>query len=205
LQFVALLASLVQSTTTLPLRIGEVARQLTEQEIAGVEMVLPSGEKPWLLNGDRPQWSNGQFVQAFLPPTVSTPELRRGTVISVERRNARNQLQRPEPVDPWVVERTESYAQVAIAGRNFDDIQAEQDINRPFRVVGRFDNSELVRSIQTLRSDPAPMPWPILSMTRKPDNSIEVLLRMTASEGQIIWLRQARQEWIVIVAGAWAY
>ena len=184
-QFVAPLVSLVQSTATLPLRNGEVARQLTEEEFAGIQAVLPPGAKPWLLNGDRAHYGNGQFIQAFLSSPISTSELRRGTVISVERRNRRNAFQRPEAGDAWVVERTESYAQVAIAGRNFDDIQGEQDINRPFRVIGRFDDSELVRSIQALRSDPAPMRWPILSMTRKPDNSVEVLLRMNAFEGRL--------------------
>jgi len=52
-QFAALLASLVQSAAVTPLRTGEVARQLTEQDLAALEMVPPPGEKPWLLNGDR--------------------------------------------------------------------------------------------------------------------------------------------------------
>jgi hypothetical protein len=204
-QFVALLASLVQSTATMPLRTGEVARQLTEEDIAGLEMVLPPGEKPWLLNGDRAQYGNGQFIQAFLPPTVSTLVLRRGTVISVERRNPRHRLERPEPGDEWVVERTESYAQVAITGRDFDQIQGDQDINLPFRVIGRFDDSELVRCVQSLRSDPTPMSWPILSMDRKTGDSVEVMLRRTAFDGQIIMLRQAGRDWIVIPVGWWAH
>jgi hypothetical protein len=204
LQSVALLLSFVQSTTTLPLRNGETARQLTEEELSGIQAVLPPGARPWLLNGILPQWSRGQFIQVFLTPTTSTADLRRGTVISVERRG-RNILEGPKSSDPWVVERTESYAQVAIAGRNFDDIRGEQDINLPFRVIGRFDDGELVRSIQALRSDPGPMPWPILSITRKPDGSIEVRTFMNPSEGELIWLRQAGQEWFVSVAGAWAY
>src|SRR5438093_8228822 len=121
-QFVGLLASLVQSVATMPLRTGEVARQLTEQDIAALELVLPAAGKPWLLNGDTAQFGNLQFVQAFLPATVSTPALRRGTVISVVRRN---------PLDAWVVQRAESYAQVTIPGRTFDQIAGDQDINRP--------------------------------------------------------------------------
>ena len=205
-QFVALLVSFVQSAATMPLRTGEVARQLTEQDIAALELVLPPGEKPWLLNGDRAQYGNAQFIQAFLPATVSTLALRRGTVISVDRRNPRNNLlERPKLGDPWVVKRTESYAQVAIAGRNFDQIQGDQDINRPFRVIGRFDDSELVRLIESLRSDPTPMAWPILSVVRKTDDSAEVMLRGTAMHGQVIMARQAGQDWIVVVVGMWAY
>ena len=148
---------------------------MTEQDIAALEMVLPPGEKPWLLNGDRAQLGNMQFVQVFLPATVSTPALRRGEVISVGRRN---------PLDAWVVQQAESYAQVAIAGRNFDQIQGEKDINRPFRVIGHFNDSELVRLVESLRSDPT--------------------LRGAAMQGQVIMWRQAGQGWIAVVVGVWA-
>src|SRR5262249_48040611 len=165
-QFVVLWAWLTQSSTTVTLRTGDVARQLTEQDIAALELVLPAGGKPWLLNADNAQDANSQYVQAFLPATVSTPALRRGTVITVERRN---------PLDAWVAQRAESYAQVAIPGRNFDQIQGDQDLNRPFRVFGRFDDTELVQLVGFLRSNP-PTPgvgpdaiqsWPILSIIRK--------------------------------------
>ena len=201
-QFVGLLASLVQSVATMPLRTGEVATELTEQDIAALELVLPAAGKPWLLNGDTAQFGNLQFVQAFLPATVSTPALRRGTVISVVRRN---------PLDAWVVQRAESYAQVTIPGRTFDQIAGDQDINRPFRVIGPFDDSELVRLVESLRSDPTPLgrdfsiqAWPILSVVRKTDDSVEVMLRGAAMQGQVIMLRQAGQDWIVVVVGVWA-
>src|SRR6267142_2255090 len=211
-QFVALFAALVQSAPTMPLRTGEMARQLTEQDIAALELVLPAGEKPWLLNGDRAHFGNGQFIQAFLPATVSTLALRRGTVISVERRSPRNNiLERPKSGDSWIVERTESYAQVAVAGRNFDQIQGDQDINRPFRVVGRFDDSELVRMVESLRSNPTgkgrdfvPIEaWPIASMVRTTDDSVEIMLRRDAWQGQLIRARQAGKDWIVIPVGWW--
>ena len=102
-------AWLPQAGTT-PLRTGDVARQLTEQDIAALGLVLPPGGRPWLLNRDRAQVPNAQFIQAFLPATIVTPALRRGAVISLERR---------VPAAAWVTQRAESYAQVAIAGRNF--------------------------------------------------------------------------------------
>jgi hypothetical protein len=199
--FVALLASLVQSATPVPLRTGDVARQLTEQDIAALELVLPLGSTPWLLNGDRAQFGNTQFIQAFLPATVSTPALRRGSVISVQRQN---------PSDAWVVQRTESYAQVAIAGKHFDQIEGDQDMNRPFRVIGCFDDNELVGLVQSLRSDSSPIErdfsirtWPILSLTRKTDDSVEVMLRGAVRQGQIVMMRQS-EGWIVVVVGVWA-
>src|SRR5262245_17802316 len=143
-----------------------------------------------------------QYAQAFLPATVSTPALRRGTVITVERR---------KPLDAWVAQRAESYAQVAIPGRNFDQIQGDQDLNRPFRVFGRFDDTELVQLVEFLRSNP-PTPgvgpnaiqsWPILSIFRRGDDSVEVFLRGAANQGQVIMLRQAGQNWIAVSVRMW--
>jgi hypothetical protein len=148
-QLVVLWAWLTQSGTTVTLRTGDVARQLTEQDVAALELVLPSGAKPWLLNGDRAQFPGIQFIQAYLSPTTVTSTLRRGPVISLMRRIS--------PIAAWTTERVESYAQVAIAGRKFDDIQEDQDVNRPFRVIGRFDDPELVQLVAFLRSNP-PIP-----------------------------------------------
>src|SRR5437879_5924805 len=97
-QILALLATVMQSATT-PLRTGVVARQLTDEDIASLKLVLSSGSTPWLLNGDHiPFFPNRQYVEAFLPPTIQTQLLRRGTFVSVERRS---------PTSPWVVQRTE--------------------------------------------------------------------------------------------------
>src|SRR5690348_474739 len=103
-QLVVVLAWLMKADTTAPLRTGDVARQLTEQDIAALELVLPSGAKPWLLNGDRGQEPDIEFIQAYLSPTTATSTLHRGAVISVMRRTA--------PLTEWTVQRSESYAQV---------------------------------------------------------------------------------------------
>jgi hypothetical protein len=60
--------------------------------------------------------------------TDTSPVLRRGTVITLERRT------RPS-VGEWDVSRTESYGQVAILGRSFDDVHSDWDMNRPFRAI----------------------------------------------------------------------
>src|SRR5437764_6647278 len=95
LQIATLFLFLTQSPTT-PLRIGDVARRMTEQDVAALELALPSGARPWLLIGVR-AW--GEHVEAYLAPTSTTPALRRGTVVSGQS--------------------TGSYAQVAIPGRSF--------------------------------------------------------------------------------------
>src|SRR5438034_826927 len=103
-QIVALLVPLIQSAS-MPLRIGVLGSQLTNEDVAALETVLPA--KPWLLNGNYTQFVHAEYVQAFLPPTVEMKVLLRGTVINVQRRN---------PQSTWVVQRMESYAQVAIPG-----------------------------------------------------------------------------------------
>jgi hypothetical protein len=201
-QLVVVCASITQSATT-PLRTGDVARQLTEQDVAALEHVLPTGGTPWLLNGDRGEIPNAEYIEAYLSPTNTTRVLRRGTVISVMRRLA--------PRTEWTVQRTESYAQVAIPGRNFGQIEGDQDINRPFRVIGRFDDTELFPLVEFLRSNPptrgggsnAIRSWPILSINRKADDSVEVLLRGAVMQGQSITLRQAGKDWVIILVGMW--
>jgi hypothetical protein len=122
-------------------------------------------------------------------------------LISVERRT---------PASPWVLGTTFSYAQVAIPGRRFDDIQGDRDINRPFRVVGQFDDMDLVRIVQYLRSNPptrggeAIRSWPILWVKRHADDSVEVPLMEGPSNGQAITLRQSGQDWVIVAIGGWA-
>src|SRR5262245_16812053 len=101
---------LTQSGAIAPLRTGDVARHLTEQDVAVLQRVLPSGAKPWLLNGDRLQIPDIQFIEAYLSPTTATPTLRRGTVVSVLRRITGFS---EWPVRRWTQYRSESYAQVA--------------------------------------------------------------------------------------------
>jgi len=84
-QFVLLFVSVSQSSLT-TIRTGDVSRQLTEQDVVALERVLPSGAKPWLLDGDPAQIASFEFIQAYLSPTTATSTLRRGPVISVMRR-----------------------------------------------------------------------------------------------------------------------
>jgi hypothetical protein len=200
-QVLVLLASMQSATT--PLRTGDVARKLTEQDVAALEMVLPSGAKPWLLDGDPGQAPGLEYTAAYLPPTNTSPVLRRGMVVTVVRRT------RPLAETEWTVAETRSYAQVAIPGRSFDQIEGDQDTNRPFRVFGRFDDDELVTLVKFLRSNPPTRGperiqlWPLLTIQRKADDSVEVMLRGGVGQGQGITLRQAGQDWVIVIVGMW--
>ena len=119
LQILMLLTPLTQSSTV-PLRTRDVARQLSKEDVAAIERTLPADAKPWLLNGESGQVVLLEYIEAYLSTTETTPALRRGTVITVMRRT-----RPPEPVGEWNVSRTESYAQVAISGRSFDDVSRD--------------------------------------------------------------------------------
>jgi hypothetical protein len=100
---------------------------------------------------------------------------------------------------------------VAIPEREFDQIEGDQDINRPFQVIDNFDDAELSGLVTFLRSNPptigsksnAVQPWPILSITRNADESVAVALRGVVLNGQSITVRQTERGWTIIRIGRW--
>jgi hypothetical protein len=199
----ALLLFVQAQPVTIPLlRTGEVASQLTDADVAALELALPSGAKPWLLDGEPLLVPNVQSIDAYLVPVTVATRLRRGPIFSVMRRTA--------PPTAWAAKDSGSYAQVAIAGRNFDQIQGDNDINRPFRVIGRFDDRDLSQLVRFLRSSPpvgrgldAIKLLPIVSIARQADDSIEVMLRGSSMQGQWIKLHQAGRRWRIVSVGVW--
>lgn len=200
---ILLSAALAQSPAT-PLRTGDVARTLTEEDVVAVQRVLPDGQKPWLLNGDPGQIPNREYVEAYLPPTTTTVVLRRGLLIVTGRQMT--------PPGTWSANGSYPYAQVAVAGRSFNEIQGDQDTNRPFRVIGDFNDAELVGLVDFVRSSARVRGrdqgavienWPILSVHRDQDGFVHVMLRGAVMRGQAMTLRQAGQDWTIVRVGMW--
>jgi hypothetical protein len=197
---------LFAQSITLPLRIGPVAERLTQQDVAAIQTALPDGTKSWLLIGDPVQVPGLEWIEAYLPATTNTPELRLGKKIGISRWDT------PRLKTGWTMERTETYAQVAIPDRNFDEITGSSDINRPFRVLGQFDNNELVSLVQFVRSDPptkggastAIRPWPIREVQRKVEDTIEISTLGGAMSGQVISIRRDGKGWTILAVGRWA-
>jgi hypothetical protein len=191
----------------MPVRTG-IAMELTEKDLSAIGMLLP--EQPWLLMAETGQFPLRQFIDAYLPPATATSMLRRGTAISVWRQiDIRNNSFAGE----WTADRPGfEWAQLTIPGSTFDDIQNELDNNRPFRVVGRFDDGELVSLIEFLRSNATNdgnistyiRPWAIRYIDRANDGSVRVMLLEKAMQGQSIHLRQTGQTWVVLGIGMWA-
>lgn len=216
-QAIALTVVLAQATAQ-PVRLGDVARQLSEQDVAEVaRAVSAGGAKSWLLNGPRGVIADLQAVEAYLPPATATRELRRGSLVSVLRGPASalalvgiRLASSKSTQRTWIVTSTGSYAQVAVPGREFAHIEGDQDINRPFVVTGSFDDGELVRLVRFVRSSPTGPPprpgmpsgpvrgdWPILRVVRQTD-WIDVRLRMEDLASQQVTLRPQGSGWVVI-------
>lgn len=183
-----------------PVRLGNIARQLTNQDIAAFEAEL--GEKPWLLNGD-PSQDGSHYISAYLPPSFADSTTRWGGVVTFSRFLI-------PTAGEWKISGFPSwYAQVALPGRPFDQIQGDQDVNRPFKVIGRIGNDELIQIVTFLRSAPrlAAGPGgigggqvqllPILSVTRLANNSVSVVLRSGIQQGQRVVLEKRGGGWVV--------
>ena len=195
-----------QATAPKVTRVGDVGAKLTDQEVADLEKVLPTGQIPWLLSADGPgPFYNGtQYVRAYLPPTSTLPELRRGSMITVTRRIT-------PPQAGWTISFTDNYAQVAIGGRDFDQIQNEFDINLPFRVMGSASDTDLVSLVKFVRSG-GHSGLPISNVLWQPDETslrffrmqpgdVEVGLRLTSTSGTYLVIRKQGQTWVVISEG----
>ncbi len=216
---VALFAVAAFQATPGPLRVGAVARALPDQDVADIVRVASvTGPQPWLISGFCGQLCGyAEGVGAYLPPEKSTSEFRRGTFVTLERRLLKWSIISSLPIPlsdtgqpVWVVKGHGSYTQVAVPDRQFESINGDQDINRPFAIDGSFDDDELVRLARFIRSSPAgpsasgdPVTksihgdWPILSVTRTGDK-ISVRIREKELSWQDITLVARQSDWTIV-------
>lgn len=104
-----------------------------------------------------------------------------------------------------------SWAQVTLPGRAFDDVTDQQDLNRPFRLIGAFSDAELVRLVEFVRSGPGiagasgrvivARTSPIAEVERKADGLVEVRLPVGEYEQQLVTLRAAGESWSLVQIG----
>jgi hypothetical protein len=163
-----------------PLRVGDVAQQLSAQDVVDIERAGSAAESPpWLLVGVRGQIVGLQSVAMYLPPLKGTG----------------------------------NYAQVGVADRDFDRIEDDRDVNRPFQVEGKFDDVELVSLVRFLRSSPmGPTPdartatgpvhgeWPIERLVRQ-STSVDIDLIAGRLEWERVRLRQQGPDWVILSIG----
>jgi hypothetical protein len=167
---------------------------LSADETAQIERL--AGGPFWLLLRDRGD------NEVYRLPETKGPTIRRGQVIRVW-------VSVPLPSSPGVAsserripkwgkfERSEaSWAQVALTGRDFDDVGGAEDLNRPFRLSGAFRDTELVSLVEFVRSGPelrdangsrvVNRKLPITAVARKEDRDVDVWLRVSESVFQVV-------------------
>lgn len=178
---------MIQAPAQGPLRLGGGAQQLSQSDIASIESLLPGNTKPWLY-GDIAQTAqtSAPVLGAFLPPTTQTPELRRGNLITLRWPD-----NSPSSSGWTIIDANGSYAQVAVAGLNFDQIQGNQTTNRPFRVQGTIDDADLLEIINAARGKS--FGTLVLNVERNASNQIIVSLGLGN-----LYLEKKGQEWIVV-------
>src|SRR5262245_7612849 len=148
-----------------PLVFGAQAATIRPADIEAITRAAASyGGTPWLLTGFRrtPTLSNGErrwVAAVYLAASTATPELRRGRLVSVT--TAFTTQDAPDPMT-WKVDdpsRIETWAQVTLPGRSFDDVQSDSDENKPLVIRGEITDADLVSSVRFLRTRP-PIPNP---------------------------------------------
>jgi hypothetical protein len=209
-------AVLSQSAAGIPPRIGDIARRLTDQDVADISnLATTPAQKAWLLIGPRGQVSDLEAIEAYWPASLSAGEVRWGPVSTVVRGSAKalaaSGIKPTLSVERgWMLISVDSYAQVAVRGRSFDDVVCDQDTNRPFVVAGHFSDEELVSLVRFLRSGPsgpsssAGSPgmavhrdWPILRVSRG-SSFVDVRLRGDDFTAQEVRLRSEGTGWLIL-------
>ena len=203
--------------TATPLRLGDLARALSAQDIASLELDLPAGGKPWLLVGDFAQARTFQSIEAYMPPDSATPQFRRGTTIRLSRR-----VTDPANPGPWSIDNSVqqggiqtqqgfvgrppnhgSYVQVAIEGRTFEAFVDDQDHNRPFIVEGNLSDAELISIVDYVRPKPPLLSTgPIQAVVSTGSNgSVTVWTRVSPSASEWTILQKLGEGWKVVGRG----
>jgi hypothetical protein len=194
-----------------PALIGNVGLQLSEQELVEIaRLASTNAVKPWLFESHRSEAADREFVQVFFDPTTATPEIRRGRMALVSRRLVDSK----GTWEAWRLNGRNDYGQVAIPGREFGNVEGEQDLNRPFAVRGKLANEELVTLVKLVRSSPVwrsetgmmqriEGEWPILSIHRMQDGAIVVTTRKSNSSGQKVTFKIVAKQWHIEAAVFW--
>jgi hypothetical protein len=199
-----------------PLRVGDVAQQLSAQDVVDIERAgSAAGSPPWLLVSVRGQIVGLQSVAMYLAPEAATNELRRGRMVELVRVSLQANIASTTRLTPgvWTVKGTGNYAQVRVADRDFDRIEDDRDVNRPFQVEGKFDDVELVSLVRFLRSSPmGPTPdartatgpvhgeWPIERLVRQ-STSVDIDLIAGRLEWERVRLHRQGPDWVILSIG----
>jgi hypothetical protein len=143
----AMTALVADQTSTIG---SSVRTLLPEKDVAQITRLATVGHRtPWLMDVDRSMTLPDQwFVDAYLSADSETAALRRGRITRLGSSVVGNIAQR------WRVASHGQYAQVARPGLDLRTMVESNDIDRPFRVNGRFSDEELLDLVIFIRTSP---------------------------------------------------
>jgi hypothetical protein len=226
LGLLAILPLTLQSEPSTAIRLGPTGNRLTADDLAQIGRLDFGGRAVWVLVG-RPRGfepSNSWYVEAYLKPDRVSPSIRRGRLAVLKA-----EMSSPDAYDgpkTWELTSMRDYAQVPVSTVRPDAMASGRDLNRPFAVVGTFDDDLLVAVVSFIRSGPSislssaprtgPPPigifrtveksWPIEFLRRLADTAVEVsLLDVSPNEksGQTVMLRKYDTSWTVVHLAHW--
>jgi len=193
---VTLIRVQAQRATDVPIRQGSFAVQLSPQDIANIERVLPQGAKPWLLGGGDCLFCEA-MITAFLPPTTETAELRRGRVLVLQPPAGLIKGGMPTRNAPtsWVLtDKSVLYAQLPPVGQTFDPTPGARNL---IGISGDFSDAELLSVVSFVRSNNR---WAgsIEHLSRDAVGVVQVQLRPASGQRLLARIRREGQSWIII-------
>jgi hypothetical protein len=178
-----------------PLLQGSFAVQLSPEDIANIEKVLPQGAKPWLLGGGDCGFCQA-MITAYLPPTTATPELRRGRIIVLQPPAGviKGSMPTPNPPTSWVLtDRSSLYAQLPPVGQTFDPGPSAKIL---IGILGDFSDSDLLSIVGFVRSKWA---GSLEHLSRDAVGVVQVQINPGPSRGRLLaQLRREGQTWIIL-------
>ena len=220
-----ILSLTLQSKTLSPVRLGPTGDRLTADDREQIRRLDFGGRAVWVLVG-HPRGlilSNSWYVNAYLDPDHVRADIRRGHIAVLKA-----EMTSPDAYDgpkTWALVSMSDYAQVPVSTARPDVIAGGRDLNRPFRVVGSFDDDSLVAIVSFIRSGPilgvpsqatkggppdgifrqVEKSWPIDSVVQRGSAAEVSLLDQSRYEksGQGIILRREGTSWTVTDLGAW--
>lgn len=194
-----------------PGRFGALGRALSPSDLDEIDVIATTaGGRPWLVLGHRSMIRGMAYIEVFLQPDVTRPQVSRGRMLAlmaddvpdVERRSA------------WRLHQTKQYAYIGSPGRVPFDISMDGDRDWPFVIEGDITDSTLLALVAFIRSSP-PIPGvPEGRMPRRVDaapisvvarraGTIIVGLRTGEYTGQRVTVVEENGQWKITDVDNW--
>ena len=196
-----------------PYSFGRLGEQLSRDDITAIaRLATKEGGAPWALYGWYSQTlPETWYVDAFLPPSLSTSRLKRGRVLHLRCIPVSSVCEEWERVDTDT-----EFAQVAAGPTGLgQQLGVERPLERPIRVTGDFSDDELTTLVEYIRSSPTPPTepgWhtfsvsgaiPILDILQMPDGSVWVRLSQTGNPGETATVVRSGDGWQIVELVHW--